>query len=254
MVVMFRELLSSRLILAGLVLLFVVAGACWFYSWHVKRTIEAELAKTDEMIRSLKNENDIRDDQDTVDITLVDSDIAENSLETVNPQMSDATVVSPVDNASEMLDTADASLPEEAQVEDVPVSPFGFGPYPDVPQDFDYIPSLHQQYNERTRNNPKIMKRLELLSRVQIKAWKEGVRGFKGASTAYGKVYLHFPNTVYVKYDLRSNPDGSVTKHIRRMQSGHVDLSDRVIPEGAITINMDEAGYDPYTYLDLSNN
>ncbi len=45
MVVMLSELLSSRLILAGLVLLFVVAGACWFYSWHVKRTIEAELQK-----------------------------------------------------------------------------------------------------------------------------------------------------------------------------------------------------------------
>ena len=92
MVVMFRELLSSRLILAGLVFLFVVAGACWFYSWHVQRTIDAELAKTEEMIRLLKNDNDTRNDKDTVDNTLVDSDIAEKSLETGDPQMSAVTL------------------------------------------------------------------------------------------------------------------------------------------------------------------
>ena len=127
---MLRELFSSRLILAGLVILFVVAGACWFYSWHVQRTVDAELAKTDAMLHSRKNDGETHYAQDTVDTILVDSEQAKKSLETGDTQMSDATAVSPVDNASEMLDTADASLPEEAPAEDVPVSPLASGRIP----------------------------------------------------------------------------------------------------------------------------
>ena len=72
---MLRELFSSRLILAGLVILFVVAGAYWFYSWHVQRTVDAELAKTDAMLHSRKNDGETRYAQDTVDFRRFEQDI-----------------------------------------------------------------------------------------------------------------------------------------------------------------------------------
>ena len=55
--------------------------------------------------------------------------------------MADDTDVAPIDETSEMLDMADAFLfdgfvSKEASIEDVPVSPYGFGPYPEVPADY----------------------------------------------------------------------------------------------------------------------
>ena len=79
---MLRELFSSRLILAGLVILFVVAGAYWFYSWHVQRTVDAELAKTDAMLHSRKNDGETHYAQDTVDSKLWDV-VAETKISIV---------------------------------------------------------------------------------------------------------------------------------------------------------------------------
>ena len=45
---------------------------------------------------------------------------------------------------------------------------------------------------------------------VIVKKWNEGDRDFVGVSTYDGKVYLHAPNVVYVKWMDTQQPDGTV--------------------------------------------
>ena len=47
---MFGDLLSSRMIQAGLVFFVVVVGGSLLYSWHVHRTTEAELARHNRLV------------------------------------------------------------------------------------------------------------------------------------------------------------------------------------------------------------
>ncbi len=270
---MLRALLSSRLILAGLVILFVVAGACWFYSWHVQRTIDAELAKTDAMLHSWKNDDETRDAQDTVDTILVDSEQAKKSLETGDTQMPDDTAVSPVDNASEMLDTADASLPEDAPAEDVPVSPFGFGPYPEVPAGYYGTPpwlyteeytaklekSLEAGLKSRGLSFTDHLKIRELMSRVGIKLFNEG-RSFSGMTSrdSTGLFYPNEPNVIYVAWGENIGPNGEVRRYISSSSGSAIaqlsiaqQMGSEPIPDW-IEVRSFEDGIDPYEFLGLN--
>ncbi len=269
---MLRALLSSRLILAGLVILFVVAGACWFYSWHVQRTIDAELAKTDAMLHSWKNDDETRDAQDTVDTILVDSEQAKKLLETGDTQMPDDTVVSPVDNASEMLDTADASLPEDAPAEDVPVSPFGFGPYPEVPEGYPMTPSwlwteeFIAKLEDVMSDGLKLrgitfndhLRISELLGRVGIKLFNEGV-DVSGITNLDGNglFYPTVPNVIYVEWDETTDANGQVRRYISSATGavGLLSIEQRMgyepIPDW-IEIRSYEDGIDPYEFLGLN--
>ena len=269
---MLRELFSSRLILAGLVILFVVAGACWFYSWHVQRTVDAELAKTDVMLHSPKNDGETRYAQDTVDTIMVDSEQAEKSLETGDTQMSDDTAVSSVDNASEMLDTADASLPEEAPAEDVPVSPFGFGPYPEIPDGYHETPSwlwteeFIAKLEDVISDGLKLrgvtfndhLRTSELISRVGIKLFNEG-RSFDGMTTLDGNglFYPNEPHVIYVAWGETTGPNGGVRRYISASIGavGELSIAERrgyePIPDW-IEVRSYEDGIDPYEFLGLN--
>ena len=269
---MLRELFSSRLILAGLVILFVVAGACWFYSWHVQRTVDAELAKTDVMLHSPKNDGETRDAPDTVDTILVDSEQAKKSLETGDTQMSDDTAVSSVDNASEMLDTADASLPEEAPAEDVPVSPFGFGPYPEVPEGYfqtpiwlrseEFIAKLEDVISDGLKLRGKTfedhLRTGELLGRVAIKLFNQGVNVSGMTSLdSNGLFYPTEPNVIYVTWDETTDPNGEVRRYISSGTgaAGLLTPEERMgyepIPDW-IEVRSHEDGIDPYEFLGLN--
>ena len=72
-------------------------------------------------------------------------------------------------NEAEPLDLTEAFLPddfvaEEAPAEDVPVSPFGFGPYPEVPADYFGVPIWMQD----TGLPGDAQRNIELIDRVLI--------------------------------------------------------------------------------------
>ena len=253
---MLRELFSSRLILAGLVILFVVAGACWFYSWHVQRTVDAELAKTDAMLHSPKNDGETRYAQDTVDTIMVDSEQAKKSLETGDTQMSDDTAVSSVDNASEMLDTADASLPDDMGSEEkVPAD------FPETPEGFPMTPLWD---DDRFPNYQKgDMHDHEMIYRVLIKLWNQGDHDFINGYLDFnnGRVYPLYPDTIYVRWkeQVVGRPDNPRTIRVPRTIVG---TDDRYFtPEELYFYGLEAsypeinfvkehtAGYDPETFL-----
>ncbi|MDD9972393.1 MAG: hypothetical protein OXU27_00235 [Candidatus Poribacteria bacterium] len=254
---MFRDiLLGSRAIFIGIVFFVLVVGGSLLYSWHVHRTTDAELAETQRKVQPLKNKNEMHTAKDTVDTSTVDFEHVETDPETDDSQISDNTGVSPIDETSEMLDMADAFLPddfvsEEAPAEDVPISPFGFGPYPEVPADY---PSVVLWEDDDHGNLPqRTLKNIELIDRVLVKLWSEGERGFKGGAFTNGKVYPYYHNSVYVRYE-----EDEGYRYISEYYGGPEippltpkQLYSGQLPAGIRTIDMDTAGIDAYSFLDF---
>ena len=95
----------------------------------------------------------------------------------------------------------------------------------------------------------------ELWGLVMVKKWNEGDRDFVGVSMKDGKVYLHYPNVVYVKWEDTQLPDGTITKYASLVYGpgGDSTISDQVmagtLPPGVQVLDMDASGIDPYVYL-----
>ncbi len=242
---MFRDLLSSRLIQAGLVFFVLVVGGSLLFSWHVDRVTDREMARHDHFLKGREKQNESH----PAPVVPVPSESENPGLvntpnETWDTHKPDETEALP--NA--VVDRADMFVPddfvsaEEAPAADVPVSPHGFGPYPEVPEELPLMES--RTVFSWTGKNVED----ELVMRVMIKAWNEGERGFYGAYMVDGKVLLHVPNTAYFRYREKTNDDGSVVQI--RVIASHPHIELRAMP-GARVVHFDDAAIDPYEYLDL---
>ena len=93
----------------------------------------------------------------------------------------------------------------------------------------------------------------ELWGLVMVKKWNEGDRDFIGVSMYDGKVYLHYPNVVYVKWEDTQLPDGTITKYASEISGGDSTITDQVrdgiLPPGVQVLDLDSSGIDPYAYL-----
>ena len=252
---MFRDMLSgSQAILAGLVFFLLVVGGSLLYSWHVRRTTDAEVTETQRKVQPLENKNETRITQDTVATSTVDTEQAETPLEVDDLQVSEDTDVLPIDEASEFADVADAFLPddfvsEEETTEDVPVSPYGFGPYPELPEG--WSPSIWP------RSSPEH----ELMMRVQIKLAAQGTRVL-GATMDNGLVYPTIKDTVYIEWDeeagqryishLSGDPEAckrlNVIEEARQEEGG---FTKEDIPLDIEIVPFKDGGIDPYQFLEL---
>ena len=255
---MFRDIFSgSRAFLGGLVFFVLIVGGSLLYSWHVHRTTDTEIAETQRKVQPLENKNETRITQNPVDTSTVDSEHAETDLEVDDSQMFDDTDALRIDKTSEGFDRMDAFLPddfvsEEEPVEDVPVSPFGFGPYPEVPAGWpaDTFPAPSANH--------------ELLVRVRIKLLYEGTNT-AGANMVNGLVYPVIKGTAYVRWKETRSRDG-VIRYVSRMIA-HPDDAARLnaiklgkkrplleewdIPSDVKLVSFEEGAIDPYTFLDL---
>jgi len=148
--------------------------------------------------------------------------------------------------------------PELARADpvDVPVSPYGFGPYPKVPSDFPFTPTW--LWPEASLQNVDGLKYHELRFRVLIKLWNEGDTQFTGASINpdTSKVYPSYPNTVYLRYT--GDGMGGKTVLVKRgpgvSKEDEAQIIDGNAPPGIQILDYDTNGIDPYTYLDLPSN
>lgn len=124
---------------------------------------------------------------------------------------------------------------------------------PQVPSDFPF-PVVWLQPKEKAVSIDELTQR-ELWGLVMVKKWNEGDRGFVGAAmdTDTGKVYLYYPNVVYVKWEDTQLPDGTITKYASKISGGDSAISDQVmegiLPPGVLVLDMDASGIDPYAYL-----
>lgn len=252
---MLRNLLSSRWFQRGLVFFVLVVGGSLLYSWHVQRTTESDMARHDRFLRGTKQQKATRPTK-TVNVPTENETpgLVDTPAENTDTQMPDTTEALP--NETDNLDIADAFLPddmvsEEAPAEDVPVSPYGFGPYPEVPADYPnaMMPTWVNNTESMSRDH-------ELMHRVLIKLWDQGDKSISGAFMASGLVYPLYPNTAYVEYRDINMPDGTVRRIIKSADgplgtTPIVKNGFSVLPDGVKAIDRKDAGINPYNFLDL---
>jgi len=124
---------------------------------------------------------------------------------------------------------------------------------PQVPPDFPF-PVVWLHLKEKTVSIKKLTQR-ELWGLVMVKKWNEGDRDFVGTTVDMdtGKVYLYYPNVVYVKWEDTQLPDGTLTKYVSEISGADSTITDQVsngiLPPGVLILDMDSSGIDPYEYL-----
>lgn len=243
---MYREFLMNKWVLSGVAFLILFSFSC--YLWYEYETVpyKQEATETAEIARQWKTEKSR----------------TSGLVETVSAQPdgdSRASTGQPITQTTtnDVVETENRKYPVKTdgkpQVEqnDVSVSPFGFGPYPKVPEDYPSKVSWNRHYPDAT---DEVRRELELISRVLVKLWTDGDKNFRGGSTYKGKVYPHYNDTVYVKYKY-GMIDGRWTKYGVRAKSGpqvSYNMSDLDNPPPHLRIlDLDSSGFDPYQFLDL---
>ena len=252
---MFRDLLSSRLIQAGLAFFVLVVGGSLLYSWHVQSTTESDMERHDRFLEgkpekqnggSLVESVGVGNTNETAAVVNTPTEQDTNIV-----RDTEATTDSPSD--SEILNAMDAFLAddvatEETPAEEVSISPFGFGPYPEVPADFP------EQDIWDDISTSSMSPDHELIARVQIKLWNQGIHTL-GATYdgTYRLIYPILDDVVY--YEEKFGANGSGTR--RALTSPATDdkygsdlLKGIFAPHLTVYIFPD-GGIDPYEFLDL---
>ena len=246
---MFGDLLSSRMIQAGLVFFVLVVGGSLLYSWHVHRTTEAEFPRPDAV-----QVNPREAARDTGGIRPVDFGQAAPELDAEDtPTVSDDTAApSTRETAAETIDSTEM-IETDAVSEDAldpsKMSRFGLGPYPEIPKEWNFIPDYWEFMVDSIED--------ELLSRVTIKMHNEGIRskyGSVGISYSTGLITALERGSVLVEYEIDENGEKriwSTLAHPDDLSQGmYTRFSD--IPSHLKIVTPDEIAFDPYEYLGLS--
>ncbi len=164
-------------------------------------------------------------------------------------QTQSSTVTPSVENGEMVsVENGETALMEKVETDEVRISPFGFGPYPEVPED---MPGRHLyiSWEDRTPSS-------ELLSRVLIKLWTSGEKNFRGGSTHEGKIYPHYNDVVYVsRRPIIGKISGTIIGYVTHTKSGpHVNFTEDDLldpPPHLRVLDLETSGINPYQYLDL---
>ena len=153
-------------------------------------------------------------------------------------------------------ETSPLAQKQETETAEVRVSSHGFGPYPEIPLDYPRQ-DLWDYPNFVTAEH-------ELLLRVQVKLWKQGIRTV-GGGIVDGRIYPNIPGTVYVKWENRVRSDGTEERFASRMygdpHAGKIlrdiinskgELHESDIPQEINVIDSSDGGIDPYQFLDIN--
>ena len=252
---MFRDFLTNKWILGGIAFLIVFAVACvlWYrYDTADDRKAAADaeklLRQREASYKTMKTSTAIK--QRGVPHTA--------SMETTpaNGAVNTTGSVSETADNSKSQKTASDVKTDAA----VPVSPYGFGPYPPLPPGWRGTP-------EKTWNN--LSANHELLKRVRIKLISQGI-DVRGASMKYGKVYPIIKGICYVRWETENTPmgeyryiagstghpdDGKRLRAIREAKFNRGeddDLTEADIPPDIKLVPYEEGGIDPYEFLGLT--
>ena len=228
----------------------MIIGCYFWYQWHVQSFRESIIDDNVNSKKTINNQHDPdKPAQNTSDkINTISNDQSMTVIESIDKI--DITREYQAENKTELLNQPHAH--PENNIETEPVSPFGFGHYPKVPDGYPYQNPWIT--NGLTENEAKIS---ELLERVRIKLWNQG-KPPEGISWENGKVYPIYPNTIYVSWDYSENQNGVLEKYPGEIISGTMSdeadmlLDEGVIPDGITVYEMSEAGIDPYTFLNLN--
>ena len=244
---MLRDLLSSRMIQAGLVFFVLVVGGSLLYSWHVHRTTENDLGPTPQPVVSIENRSP---STNTAPVDFQTEGVVNTPEENTDTPMSDETEADTIDE-TELIDMADAFLPDDVVSADAldpsKMSRFGLGPYPEIPKEWNVIPDYWEFMVDSIED--------ELLSRVTIKMHNEGIRskyGSVGVSPT-GQVIALERGSVLVEYEIDENGEKSIWSTLAHPDdlSQGIYTRESQIPSDLKIVTADEIAFDAYEYLGL---
>ena len=169
------------------------------------------------------------------------------------PEQEEALNIDPVD-VTQPLDFSESMGDTEVSTDspDYGESPFGYGPYPEVPADYPWQPiwtlsdELRAHYSQA---HPEGERAIELMQRVGIKLWQSGQK-FTGIAYSNGRIYPNFPDTVYV--DVQQTDTGasiSVTGSFISEEDMEL-IKNGGTPSGITVLDMSE-GIEPFSFLGL---
>ena len=244
---MFGDLLSSRMIQAGLVFFVLVVGGSLLYSWHVHRTTDAEFPRPDAV-----QVNHREAARDTGGIRPMDFGQATPGLDADDtPTVSDDTAVPSTNGtAAETIDSTETIQTDAVSADALDpskMSRFGLGPYPEIPKEWNFIPDYWEFMVDSIED--------ELLSRVTIKMKKEGTRskyGSVGVSPT-GQVIALERGSVLVEYEIDENGEKSIYSALAHPDdlSPGIYTRESQIPSDLKIVTADEIAFDAYEYLGL---
>ena len=166
------------------------------------------------------------------------------------------------DSLAELSDEEKALWTAEVVEEPQRVSPFGFGPYPEVPSDFPHEPIWDEDpdYPDDEDFGRDFVRGMELIDRVLIKLWTQGHPTVSGEIGDDDTVLPFYPDTVYVRWDYVEEPDGTMTRYASETASGpdvplsvHDTISEEgTVPFGIKEMDPDTSRIDPFTFLNLN--
>ena len=239
---MIRDIITNKWIIGAIALLIIIAGACYLWYQHTTAPYREQAAETKEVARELEaTQKAVNNEAEQA----ADAPV-ESNMQTAEKIVNEVTAE--VENNTEATGQQQSETPAQTtETKDVPVSPFGFGPYPEVPADYPIPPDKFEwEFWGKTVKG-------ELMSRVRIKLWNQGIRS-DGASFENGKVYPNILGTVYVQWAengefirrITGHPDDDFDAIEAALEAGQPP------PEGITVLSRNEAGIDPYSFLELS--
>lgn len=162
----------TKWIIGGIAILVIVAASCYFWYQHGIVPYKQEAAKAEELLRQLKKSKQVSDS----------SNESEQTGSGITTESKTPTTEKPIPSTSNVTNNAeenDLVLAEEL-VKNVPISPFGFGPYPEVPADYFGVPLWTRNPDLFPEFPDDALKNIELIDRVLIKLWQQGDREIVG--------------------------------------------------------------------------
>lgn len=260
---MLRDYLTNKWVLSAICFLIVFSVACVFWYRYDTAHDKQQLAKDEEMLRqretSQKEETGTETEQ-TTDQTSVES----NTL-TVDKSITGTIGTVPIKNIE--LTSNNLELVDSVNETKNRVSPYGFGPYPYVPQGF--IDAVGKPVwfipDEIIRKSSKPPSRnVELMQRVLIKLWKQGRTDVEAAFMDGDRVIVHYQNRAYVRYETYNDEKGENVRYISSWRSASVPAPKAkhrsIYPPGEkdvdpsvelIDLDREDVGIDPYEFLGL---
>ena len=248
---MFRDILSSKLVIAGLTCCVLLIAGTLLYRRHVLDDIRKDEARTQRFLQQLENRDgpSAPQQQETTNGGVEKPAAAPIATDDDAASVPDISVPRPNSKAAR-VDTAAApeEMTSEEDTTNVPVSPYGFGPYPELPEGW----PADQIW-------PRISAEHELMMRVEIKLAHQGL-DVTGSIMENGLVYPTISDTVYIEWgknarrqyirDMAGDPDACDRIQVIEDERG-VRFTEADIPSDIKVLSFQEGGIDPYAFLDL---
>ena len=263
---MLNTLLSKKIFLAGFIICVLFVAGSLVYQESVKRGIRKQNAKTKRFLKQLEPHKADRPAQHTEtneadglgqeESYLVSDKRSETGSEPVEVLSTDDVDFIEVGKDLFVKETSEV---DEGAASLYGVSPYGFGPYPEVPADFpENLMPVWTWSEEKLKRIAGRKKNFELMHRVLVELWNQGDQDFIGVSLndQNGKVYPTYQNVMYVT-DWVARENGAIRLPASFFGASEEDvhildiMKYERVPAGITFLDADTHGYDPYQFLGL---